>query len=176
MIRTLLLLLLLAATPVFAQPPQKTVPAATVPTGHSRVHRDAALEKAAAARARRLAAILQPQVRARLDLAAGKVLKYLSTGPGRIDPEQVARRDVREGFPGLSEAQADLLTFYVLAEATEQLTRLDTEQKDGKSSMSQQNAMRLQMALDRRSKFVQTLSNLMKKITTTQDTLVENVK
>jgi hypothetical protein len=37
-------------------------------------------------------------------------------------------------------------------------------------------SMRLQMTMDRRSKFISTLSNIMKKISTTQDTLVQNLK
>jgi hypothetical protein len=32
------------------------------------------------------------------------------------------------------------------------------------------------MMMDRRSKFISTLSNIMKKISTTQDTLVQNLK
>ncbi len=32
------------------------------------------------------------------------------------------------------------------------------------------------MTMDRRSKIIQTLSNLMKKLSTTQETLVQNIK
>jgi len=34
----------------------------------------------------------------------------------------------------------------------------------------------MQMMMDRRSKFIRTLNNIMKKISTTQDTLVQNLK
>ena len=47
---------------------------------------------------------------------------------------------------------------------------------DGLSEMSEMTSLRLQMMMDRRSKFLSTLSNIMKKISTTQDTLVQNLK
>ncbi len=47
---------------------------------------------------------------------------------------------------------------------------------DSLSEMSEMTSLRLQMAMDRRSKFMQTLSNIMKKISTTDDTLVQNLK
>ncbi len=50
------------------------------------------------------------------------------------------------------------------------------DQLDSLSEMSDMNSLRLQMAMDRRSKFMQTLSNVMKKISDTGDTLVQNLK
>lgn len=47
---------------------------------------------------------------------------------------------------------------------------------DSVSAMSEMTSLRLQMAMDRRSKFVETLSNLMKKIDSTQETIVQNLK
>lgn len=47
---------------------------------------------------------------------------------------------------------------------------------DGLNEMSEMISLRLQMTMDRRSKFIQTLSNIMKKIGTTQETLVQNIK
>jgi hypothetical protein len=47
---------------------------------------------------------------------------------------------------------------------------------DGMNEMSEMTSLRLQMAMDRRSKFISTLSNIMKKISTTQDTLTQNIK
>ena len=46
----------------------------------------------------------------------------------------------------------------------------------GMNEMSEMTTLRLQMTMDRRSKFISTLSNIMKKISTTQDTLVQNIK
>ena len=47
---------------------------------------------------------------------------------------------------------------------------------DGMNEMSEMTSLRLQMMMDRRSKFISTLSNIMKKISSTQDTLVQNLK
>jgi hypothetical protein len=47
---------------------------------------------------------------------------------------------------------------------------------DSMSAMSEMTALRLQMAMDRRSKFVEALSNIMKKIDSTQETIVQNLK
>jgi putative addiction module CopG family antidote len=51
-----------------------------------------------------------------------------------------------------------------------------TGKLDSMNDMSEMTSMRLQMMMDRRSKFFSTLSNIMKKISTTQDTLVQNLK
>ena len=47
---------------------------------------------------------------------------------------------------------------------------------DSMSEMSEMTSLRLQMTMDRRSKFISTLSQMMKKISTTQDMLVQNLK
>ncbi len=47
---------------------------------------------------------------------------------------------------------------------------------DGMNEMSEMTSLRLQIMMDRRSKFLSTLSNIMKKISETQDTLVQNLK
>jgi hypothetical protein len=44
------------------------------------------------------------------------------------------------------------------------------------NEMSEMTSMRLQMAMDRRSKFVEALSNIMKKIDSTQETIIQNLK
>jgi hypothetical protein len=47
---------------------------------------------------------------------------------------------------------------------------------DSTSEVSELTSLRVQMAMDRRSKFVQALSNIMKKIDSTQETIVQNLK
>jgi putative addiction module CopG family antidote len=44
------------------------------------------------------------------------------------------------------------------------------------NEMSEMMLLRLQMQMDRRSKFIATLSNVMKKLSDTQETLVQNIK
>ena len=47
---------------------------------------------------------------------------------------------------------------------------------DDMNELSEMTSLRLQMTMDRRSKFISTLSQMMKKISTTQDMLVQNKK
>ena len=47
---------------------------------------------------------------------------------------------------------------------------------DEMNGMSEMTSLRLQMMMDRRSKFISTLSNIMKKIATTTETITQNLK
>ncbi len=47
---------------------------------------------------------------------------------------------------------------------------------DALSSLSEMTSLRLQMTMDRRSKFISTLSNILKKISQTSDSVVSNIK
>ena len=47
---------------------------------------------------------------------------------------------------------------------------------DGLSEMGETESLRLQMAMDRLSKMMETLSNLLKKISDTQQTITQNMK
>jgi predicted nucleic acid-binding Zn-ribbon protein len=47
---------------------------------------------------------------------------------------------------------------------------------DSMSEMGETESLRLQMAMDRQSKFMQTLSNIMKKMSETQSAIIGNLK
>lgn len=47
---------------------------------------------------------------------------------------------------------------------------------DSMTEMSETTAMRLQMMMDRRSKFMETLSNMLKKMAATSDSIKQNLK
>lgn len=47
---------------------------------------------------------------------------------------------------------------------------------DGMSELSETSALRLQMMMDRRSKFIAALSNIMKKMSSTSDSITQNLK
>ena len=47
---------------------------------------------------------------------------------------------------------------------------------DSMSEMSEMTSLRFQLAMDKKSKFISTLAIMMKKISTTQDILVQNIK
>jgi hypothetical protein len=47
---------------------------------------------------------------------------------------------------------------------------------DSLSEMGETESMRLQMAMDRQSKMMATLSNILKKMSDTNDSIVQNIK
>ncbi len=49
-------------------------------------------------------------------------------------------------------------------------------QLDSLNNISEMTSMRLQMAMDRRDKFIETLSNIFKKIESTSDAIIQNMK
>jgi hypothetical protein len=61
-------------------------------------------------------------------------------------------------------------------EALKALQQALNAQLDSMNEMSEMTSMDLQMAMDRRSKFVETLSNVLKKISDTQASIVQNMK
>jgi len=136
------------------------------------------MEQTAFARAHRLTSLLQPGARAKLDLVTRGLLAHLASGSENVDPYALAQQEVRSKFAQLSSEQSNLLSFYVLAEVARILTVPDELKGKLRSmnEMSEMTSLRLQMMMDRRSKFISTLSNIMKKISTTQDTLVQNLK
>ncbi|HYL09605.1 MAG TPA: hypothetical protein VEU31_02620 [Candidatus Acidoferrales bacterium] len=85
--------------------------------------------------------------------------------PPQTDFEKLAASGVRKNFPRLSAQQTDVLVFVLLKQTA-----------DSMSEMSETESLRLQMAMDRRSKFMATLSNILKKITETSDSIVQNLK
>lgn len=123
--------------------------------------RDSGVEKAAFNRQAQLVTALQPEAKAKLDIIAGRLLPRLATEGEKVDPYALVRAEVSRAFIGVSPAQSDLLTFYVLAEVARE---------------AEMTSLRLQMMMDRRSKFMMILSNIMKKAAETEGALIQNIK
>jgi hypothetical protein len=132
----------------------------------------------AKAQLRNLIAKVQRDVAANIGASDGQ----LSFGAGGLGDEQsyhdapVAVADAQSG--GVRDVPTDLSPGDpVTTEAQLVAIRDDLQgQLDSMNEMSEMTSMRLQMAMDRRSKFVETLSNIMKKIDSTQETIVQNLK
>ena len=62
-----------------------------------------------------------------------------------------------------------------MAELDRKIERMEDE-IDSMSEMGEMESLRLQMAMDRMSKMMSTLSNLLKKISDTQNSIVQNIK
>ena len=76
----------------------------------------------------------------------------------------------------LAEEHARVLA--VLSEKQKALlTKPDmSDNLDSLNDMSEMTSMRLQMAMDRRSKFIEALSNILKKISDTDSSVIQNMK
>ncbi|MBI1961897.1 MAG: hypothetical protein HYS37_00850, partial [Candidatus Rokubacteria bacterium] len=76
-----------------------------------------------------------------------------------------------------ARARADLSTRDIATLADLRAVQDELKGKlDSLNEMSEMTSLRLQMMMDRRSKFISTLSSIMKRISDTQDTLVQNLK
>lgn len=142
------------------------------------MRRDISLEQSAFSRNQRLASLLHPATKEKLDQVTRRLLAYLATCSENADPDGFVQKELNQGFGRLSIEQSDLLGFYVLAEAARILTVPEElkEKLDRMNEMSEMTSLRLRMTMDRRSMFISTLSNIMKKISRTEDTLVQNIK
>jgi hypothetical protein len=122
----------------------------------------------ATARLKRIEAALSPSALAKLLGAAQSLSSQAAPVPDANAPGGYATV-IMKSFPDATPAQAVLLTYAVIAVVQQQL-------KDQLDSMSEMTSIRLQMAMDRRAKFVEALSNILKKIDSTSDTIVQNLK
>lgn len=153
--RRFFLLMLLGALclPAFAQlqrerkAPPRPIPPAVV-AQHERVQR------LIPAPARQKLAQLVPGFRA-------EAMKL----PPQADFGKVALADVKRKFPGLSSQQYDVLAFELMHQTV-----------DSMSEQSETQSLELQMTMDRRSKLIDTLSSVLKKISDTGDSVVQNMK
>ena len=142
------------------------------------VNRNIPLEQSAVARKQRIELFLQPTAKVRLDQVIRTLLLSLASGAENVDLYAFVQTELRSSFPRLSIEQSNLFSFYVFAE-TARLLAVPDELKgklDGMNEMSEMTSLRLQMMMERRSKFISTLNNIMKKISTTQESLVQNLK
>ena len=97
----------------------------------------------------------------------GTAVEYKEPRPDIENSELVAECPTAHDLSG-----ADGVTIQGLRSLLEELKG----KLDGMNEMSEMTSLRLQMTMDRRSKFISTLSQMMKKISTTQDLLVQNIK
>jgi len=173
----LVTIILLVSSTALAQS-NRVTPSTPTPVAAREVHRDFALEAAVQDRSQKIAAFIHPKSKAKLDSAARALVRRLAKDSKNEDPLPLAKQEVLNRFDRLSAEQLNLLSFFVLAEASGLLPQPDQskEKLSGVSEMSEMTSLRLQMLMDRRSKIMSTLSNILKKISTTQDMIVQNLK
>jgi hypothetical protein len=91
--------------------------------------------------------------------------------------EQQEIRDMLAEMKKVNAEKERRRAFLAETRKEQQAVKDDLKAKyDSQNELSQMQSMRLQMLMDRRAKVVEMLSNLMKKISSTQETLVGNLK
>jgi hypothetical protein len=98
----------------------------------------------------------------------------VAKGPG--DPETLSRSSAQARWPHLRPGGYDALAFLLVFEGAERLQAQVKKDLDSLSEMGEMESLRLQMAMDRLSKMMSTLSNLLKKISDTDASIVQNLK
>lgn len=147
--------------------------AASFPTVDLQIQRDVRLEARAAARHREIVEQLAAPARTRLQLATRSFVRQLAECPDGGDIGAIAQVEVERTFQAATEPQIELLTLGVLAGSSVDV-RAD---RDGSlEGLGQMERLRLQVAMDRRSKFMSTLGNLLKKRADTSASIIQNLK
>lgn len=154
----------------------------------------------------RLAPRLSPSARSKVQSAAAAVAAAIKQQPSMTPAQlqNKARGAVTAAFPGLAGMDIDAVVFLVMMQAAQSQEadlqqamnqmQQDTKAKQATrasaqagaaaqassgaqtSDMSTEQQMRLQMAMDQRSKFLAAISNMMKSASDTQTTIIGNLK
>ena len=146
-------------------------PAIAIAAPPVQITRDLVLEQSVSMRRQSLSAALQPSARSRLDQAGQAVLARLASGSEAADPVVLAQQEVAGRFKGLTQDQTDLLSLYVAADLARRLAS-----PDELNAMSDPQAERLRALMERHSRFLDVLSNLLNKMSSTSSSIIGNLK
>jgi hypothetical protein len=147
----------------------------------------------------RIQRLIGPKTKQRISEIAPAFSARVRQLPPTADFHALAVAEVRSGFQGLgnlSNQDVEALAFLVMMQATKdaqsdlknimdgvkkanqqkQSQPSARNPKDAVGEMGEEESLRLQMAMDRQSKFMETLSNVEKKMAQTQDSVVQNLK
>lgn len=138
-----------------------------------KAERNMVLENQVYTRSSSIEKFLSPTTKKELETISHQLVVSLTKDKPDFDTEGFVAKEVNGKYRNLSTDQSNLLQFYVLAEAADQISNKKLESM---GELSEMTSLRLQMTMDRRSKFISTLSQMMKKISTTQDMLIQNTK
>ncbi|MEO8029828.1 MAG: hypothetical protein ABI765_03200 [Gemmatimonadota bacterium] len=118
---------------------------------------------------------LSPAVKRKVRLA---IPHYMQHAQHLKDPHalhKAALSTLKGHFPTATVGQSNQLAFYLIGSISASDDGLKGK-LDSMNEMSEVDSLRMQMAMDRRSKFVDALSNIMRLIDSTQETIVQNLK
>ncbi len=145
------------------------------------IKRDFELERTVSERYRKLMTLLHREAKRKLSIASRELRKEMVKSLEPTDPLKIARTQVNKQFVGLSAAQSDLLIFFVMADLARLGSKLvggkeESERLDDLPEMDETEKIRLQILMDKSSKLMITMSNMLKKISDTSDAIIQNMK
>lgn len=135
-------------------------------------NRNLALEREALAQRDKIEEMLSPRARQKLEIVFEAFLKRLLRDKKPVDVAQITKEELAREFAELSQAQARILTFYVVTGVIKKVPPTSRELaaereklKDQKESMSELNEMdllMLQQMMEKKNQLERMISNLMK--------------
>ena len=140
--------------------------------GEVSISRDLVLERAALSERDKIDGLLSPSAKLKVNSVSETFLSTLLRDNNDVDPSLFVREAMGREFGYLSSQQSDLLTFYALAG----VIQLFDEKQAMESGLSEKDMLMLQQYMDKRSRFQQTLSNLLKKYSETAQAITQNLK
>ncbi len=135
--------------------------------------RDLVLEKQAYTRSASIEKYLSAEAKKELESVIRQLIELLAKDIPDFDIEQFVEKAVRRNFRNISAEQSNLAKLYVLAKTAEMIASQDS---DSMGDLSDAESLRLQVMMEEASALMYTLSQVMKKASSTQDSLVQNMK
>jgi hypothetical protein len=117
---------------------------------------------------------LSPSAKEKVYLAVSRFLLQTRSLSDASALYAAAVDSMRPAFPVATVQQLDVLAFYLVGTAA--LQEGLEEKLDTMSDMGELDQLRLQQYMERRAKFYETLSNILKKIADTQQSIIQNLK
>ena len=105
-----------------------------------------------------------PVVRHRVEALVGRI----RNSPVPSNVRYVPLRQLPLIFPNMTDDQLAEVAAFIISKTHDKL--------DSLSEMGEMESLRLQMAMDRKSKMMTTLSNLLKKMSDTSSSITQNIK
>lgn len=114
----------------------------------------------------------------KLIIASRALLKGITKSPETNDPYKMALAEVNKQFVGLTAEQSEILSFYILADIAQLGSKLVEGKKVsvGDDGLSAMESLRLQKAMDKRSRLFDTLGKIMERYDQSAKSVIQSMR
>ncbi len=112
--------------------------------------------------------LLDKKVMRSLNRAADDLLLDIVKTASEVYYQEKGEAVITSNYESLNEEQITVLNFYILARVESELER--------KNQLAEEDSFRLELYMDRRTKLLQTLSNIMDKLSAISDATVRDIR